>query len=91
MSMNAVKTAMAEDVLVNTLHIRSETRWMPERIKRHTEGAKNKTKLCDMICNDEWKLSKQWTTSHPQLNSIPIPNFVECDDKVMWENNEGEV
>ncbi|GJT53495.1 RNA-directed DNA polymerase, eukaryota [Tanacetum coccineum] len=39
MSMNAVKTAMAEDVLVNTLHIRSETRWMPERIKRHTEGA----------------------------------------------------
>ncbi|GKB42712.1 hypothetical protein Tco_0887654, partial [Tanacetum coccineum] len=38
MSMNVVKTAMAEDVLVNTLHIRSETRWMPERIKRHTEG-----------------------------------------------------
>ncbi|GKD73951.1 reverse transcriptase zinc-binding domain-containing protein [Tanacetum coccineum] len=53
--------------------------------------AKNKIMICDMISDGVWKLSKQWTIIHPQLNSIPIPNLMECDDRVMWENNKGEV
>ncbi|GJX09402.1 RNA-directed DNA polymerase, eukaryota, reverse transcriptase zinc-binding domain protein [Tanacetum coccineum] len=52
--------------------------------------ANTNAKLCEMICNGEWKWPKSWTRIYPQLNCIPVPNLVECEDKVVWNNNDGD-
>ncbi|GKA90452.1 RNA-directed DNA polymerase, eukaryota, reverse transcriptase zinc-binding domain protein [Tanacetum coccineum] len=53
-------------------------------------GANSNTKLCEMICNGEWKWPETWTRKYPLLNNIHVPNMVDCEDRTVWENNDGE-
>nr|GEY52969.1 hypothetical protein [Tanacetum cinerariifolium] len=39
--------------------------------------------------NREWKWPEMWIISYPWLNSIPVPNLADCNDKVVWENMKG--